>query len=72
MPILTRNLAGLRCLFALSLTCLDSLVCLIPFWILDCRFWIEGRLTGQAFGQFHPLHLQVKWVSPKREDSSHA
>ena len=20
----------------------------IPFWILDCRFWIEERLTGQA------------------------
>ena len=20
----------------------------IPFWILDCRFWLEGKLTGQA------------------------
>jgi|GEM_PF-3967789 len=20
----------------------------MPFWILDCRFWIEERLTGQA------------------------
>ena len=35
---------------------------LIPFWILDCRFWIGERLTGQAFWQFHKLHLQAKLV----------
>ena len=27
----------------------EILAAIVPFWILDCRFWIEERLTGQAF-----------------------